>query len=138
MEARQERYGELLAKFEEYMKPRIDFVIENTLHFVEMTDFFQHMVRNNENIQLSELSGFIHTIFEQYSDEEMLLDKAHTSAIFQKCTDMKASWARMQQGFALQGKKCDICEKLMNDEEYRERRRRQIKRSARRGTFIMD
>ena len=65
---------------EEFFKSRIDFVIENTLKYIELEVFLKHMVRNDENIKYSELSDMICSIFNEVNSESVVLINAYRAA----------------------------------------------------------
>ena len=65
---------------EEFFKSRIDFVIENTLKYIELEEFLKHMVRNDENIKYSELSDMICSIFNEVNGESVVLINAYRAA----------------------------------------------------------
>jgi hypothetical protein len=65
---------------EEFFKSRIDFVIENTLKYIELEEFLKHMVRNDENIKYSELSDMICSIFNEVNSESVVLINAYRAA----------------------------------------------------------
>jgi hypothetical protein len=75
-----ERYEGFIQNMEEFFKSRIDFVIENTLKYIELEEFLKHMVRNDEHIMYSELSDMISSIFTEVNSESIVLTNANRSA----------------------------------------------------------
>ena len=75
-----ERYEGFIKNMEEFFKSRIDFVIENTLKYIELEEFLKHMVRNDGNIKFSELSDMINSIFLEVNSEQIVLTNANRSA----------------------------------------------------------
>lgn len=75
-----ERYEGFIKNMEEFFKSRIDFVIENTLKYIELEEFLKHMVRNDENIKYSELGDMIGSIFAEVNSESVVLTNAYRAA----------------------------------------------------------
>ena len=65
---------------EEFFKSRLAYVIENTLKYIELSDFLDHIVKNDENIIYSELREMILSIFGEINSECVVLLNANRSA----------------------------------------------------------
>jgi hypothetical protein len=73
-------YEKYIVNMEKFFKSRIDFVIENTLKYIELEEFLKHMVRNDGNIKFNELSDMISSIFVEVNSECIVLTNANRSA----------------------------------------------------------
>ena len=62
------------------MKSRLTYVIESTLEFIQLRDFLDHIVKNDEDIRYKELSDMIMTIFGEVSNDCLVLQKANLGA----------------------------------------------------------
>lgn len=65
---------------EEFFKSRITYIIESTLKHIELNDFLNHIVRNNESIIFKELKDMIMSIFSETAIEFEMLKSANRSA----------------------------------------------------------
>lgn len=75
-----EKYQLYIRNLEEFVQSRITFVIENTLKYIELSDFLSHIVRHDENIMFKELREMIISVFSEYSTECVVLVNANRSA----------------------------------------------------------
>lgn len=80
MKKNHDKYQSLYEKMEEFFKDRIAYVIENTLKYIDLSDFLDHIVRHDSDIQYKELSDMINSIFGEISGECLVLLNANRSA----------------------------------------------------------
>ena len=64
----------------EFFESRISYIIESTLKKIELSEFLDHIVRENKNIQYKELREMILTIFTETSLEHAMLKNSNKSA----------------------------------------------------------
>lgn len=79
-EAIKNEYNSYIESVSEFFKSRIAYTIENTLKYIELSDFLDHIVRHDENIQFTELRDMIFSIFTETSSECLVLTNANRSA----------------------------------------------------------
>ena len=101
---------------EEFFKSRIDFVIENTLKYIELEEFLKHMVRNDENIKYSELSDMICSIFNEVNSESVVLINAYRAAQQQIITSSANCHLEYSTGILFRYRQCNICKQFLDEE----------------------
>lgn len=65
---------------EKFFKSRVDYVIENTLKYIELKDLLDHIVKHDEEIKFHELSDMIGSIFRENSSDIVVLINAYRTA----------------------------------------------------------
>jgi len=63
-----------------FFKSRISYVIENTLKYIELSDFLDHIVMKDRHIKYQELSEMIQSIFAETNGECLVLINANLGA----------------------------------------------------------
>ena len=53
MEEIEKKYNGNIVNISEFFKSRIAYTIEDTLKFIELSDFFDHIVRHDSHIEFS-------------------------------------------------------------------------------------
>lgn len=111
-----ERYENYIRNMEEFFKSRIDFVIENTLKYIELEEFLKHMVRNDENIKYSELSDMISSIFLEVNSECVVLTNANRSAQQHIISSFANCHLEYSTGILFRYRQCNICKQFLDEE----------------------
>ena len=127
------RYHTHITNLEDFFKSRITYVIENTLKHIELEEFLDHIVQNNNNIQFIEFRDLIMSIFGETAIEFTVLLNANRSANQHSIASFENIGSDLNMGLLYRYRKCKICSRYL-DEIVESKNKSKL--PARRGTLI--
>ena len=131
-----QKYGQHISNFEEFFKSRLNFVIESSLNHIELKVFLDRLVGHDQNIKFAELGEMISTIFSEVSSESLVLLNANRTARRQITASFENCGLDKTTGILFRYRQCNKCNRFLDEEIKSKKKKQELMRYARRGTFI--
>jgi len=101
---------------DQFIQSRIDYVIENTLGYVELDIFLDHMNEKNKNTKIHELNDLFESIFNEKKSEFTTVSYAYLSAKKITLSAYLDSVRSHSKGTLYRDAMCKICQVNIDQE----------------------
>lgn len=91
-------------------------MIENTLKHIELNEFLDHIVKNEENIRFKELKDMIISIFTETAIEFTVLINANRSANQLSISSFDKIGNQVSSGILFRQRQCKLCMKYLDED----------------------
>lgn len=126
------RYAGHTANVDEFFKSRIAFAVEQTLKHIELEEFLDHIVTNDQEIMFKELRDMILLIFGETANEHAVLLNATRTANQQDIASFELIGQDVSHGLHFDYRRCLICKRFVD--EIREMQNKRLSRGKTIGT----
>jgi hypothetical protein len=109
------KYSVHIANMTEFFESRISYIIESTLKKIELSEFLDHIVHENKNIQYKELREMILTIFTETSLEYEMLKNSNKSAQALSTSEFDHIDRSRSSGLLFRFRQCGVCKKMLDE-----------------------